>query len=158
MDSVTSADPQKWVEIFTDGACSGNPGPGGWGALLRYAGVERELSGAEIDTTNNRMELMAAIMALESLKKPCAVHLTTDSQYVRQGITQWLAGWIRNNWRTASKQPVKNRDLWERLAQAAMPHQVEWHWVKGHSDHPENERVDQLAREAIVTLRNGEQA
>ena len=155
MDSVTRAGPLKVVEIFTDGACSGNPGPGGWGALLRYGATERELSGADADTTNNRMELMAAIVALESLKQPCTVHLTTDSQYVRQGITQWLAGWIRNDWRTSAKQPVKNRDLWERLAAAAATHDVHWHWVKGHSDHPENERVDQLARDAIVALRNG---
>lgn len=141
------------VEIFTDGACSGNPGPGGWGAILRYGDREKELSGAERMTTNNRMELMAAIAALEALKRPVAVVLTTDSQYVRQGITQWLAGWKKRGWRTASKQPVKNQDLWERLDKAAAQHRVEWQWVRGHQGHPENERADALARAAIATVR-----
>ncbi|MBY6203403.1 ribonuclease HI [Halomonas denitrificans] len=137
------------VEIWTDGACSGNPGPGGWGALLRYRDSEKELSGGERDTTNNRMELMAAIRALESLKRSCRVHLTTDSNYVRQGITEWLPRWQRNGWKTASKKPVKNADLWQRLQEAASRHEVEWSWVKGHSGHPENERADRLATEAI---------
>jgi len=137
------------VEIWTDGACSGNPGPGGWGALLRYRDVEKELSGGERDTTNNRMELMAAIRALESLKRSCRVHLTTDSNYVRQGITEWLPRWQRNGWKTASKKPVKNADLWKRLQDAAARHDVEWSWVKGHSGHPENERADRLATGAI---------
>lgn len=136
------------VEIWTDGACSGNPGPGGWGALLRYRGVEKELSGGERDTTNNRMELMAAIRALESLKRPCSVHLTTDSNYVRQGITEWLPRWQSNGWRTAARKPVKNADLWQRLEAAAAPHEVRWSWVKGHSGHPENERADRLATDA----------
>ncbi|HEY1069465.1 MAG TPA: ribonuclease HI, partial [Thermomonas sp.] len=129
-----------------DGACLGNPGPGGWAALLRWRGVERELAGGEAQTTNNRMELMAAIAALEVLKEPCGVVLTTDSQYVRQGITEWMAGWLRRGWKTAGGDPVKNRDLWERLHAAASRHAVDWRWVKGHAGHPENERVDQLAR------------
>jgi ribonuclease HI len=134
------------VDIHTDGACLGNPGPGGWAALLCWRGVERELSGGEAATTNNRMELMAAIAALETLKEPCNVVLTTDSQYVRQGITEWMAGWIRRGWKTSGGDPVKNRDLWERLHAAANRHAVDWRWVKGHAGHPENERVDQLAR------------
>ena len=137
---------RKQVEVHTDGACLGNPGPGGWAALLRHAGRERELHGGEVYTTNNRMELMAAIAALEALREPCTVILTTDSQYVRQGILDWLANWIRRGWKTAGGDPVKNRDLWERLQAAAAPHAVDWRWVKGHSGHPENERVDQLAR------------
>ena len=137
---------RKQVDIHTDGACLGNPGPGGWGVLLHWCGVERELSGGEADTTNNRMELMAAIAALESLREPCEVILHTDSQYVRQGILEWMAGWIRRGWKTAGGAPVKNRDLWERLHQAAARHQVDWRWVKGHSGDPGNERVDQLAR------------
>ena len=141
---MTSA--RKHIEVHTDGACLGNPGPGGWAALLRWGKVERELSGGEPDTTNNRMELMAAIAALEALREPCTVILTTDSQYVRQGILDWLANWIRRGWKTAGGDPVKNRDLWERLQAAAAPHAVDWRWVKGHSGHPENERVDQLAR------------
>lgn len=141
------------VEIFTDGACSGNPGPGGWGALLRWKGTERELSGAEAHTTNNRMELMGAIMALESLKRGVAVRLYTDSTYVRDGITKWLASWKRRNWRTADNKPVKNVDLWQRLEQAVGAHRIEWHWVRGHDGHPENERVDVLARAAIKSLR-----
>jgi ribonuclease HI len=140
------------VEIFTDGACLGNPGPGGWAALLRWRGIDKLLSGGEQATTNNRMELMAAIMALESLKRDCEVHLTTDSQYVRQGIEQWVAKWRANGWRTADKQPVKNQDLWQRLAAAAERHRVRWAWVKGHSGHPENARVDSAARAAAVAL------
>ncbi|MFO1084048.1 MAG: ribonuclease HI [Reyranellaceae bacterium] len=141
------------VEIFTDGACSGNPGPGGWGAILRYGGHERELSGAEPATTNNRMELMAAIAALESLKRPCMVQLTTDSSYVRDGVTKWIHGWKRNGWRTADKKPVKNIELWQRLDAARAPHDVQWHWVRGHDGHPENERADRLARGAIRRMR-----
>ena len=141
------------VDAYTDGACSGNPGPGGWGALLRIGGRERELSGAEPATTNNRMELMAAISALEALKRPCKVRLYTDSTYVRDGVTKWIHGWKRNGWKTSDKKPVKNVDLWQRLDAARVPHQVEWIWVKGHSGHAENDRVDALARQAIVTLR-----
>jgi ribonuclease HI len=137
------------VEIYTDGACRGNPGPGGWGALLRYGDREKELYGAERTTTNNRMELMAAIAALESLKRPCDVVLTTDSQYVRKGITEWLPQWKRRGWRTADKKPVKNQDLWERLERAAQSHQLQWNWIKGHSGHPENERADGLANRGI---------
>lgn len=137
------------VEIFTDGACRGNPGPGGWGALLRYNERERELYGYQPVATNNQMELMAAIQALEALTRPCEVSLTTDSQYVRQGITEWMAGWKRKGWKTAAGKPVKNQELWQRLDAAAAKHQVTWHWVKGHSGHDENERVDQLANKAI---------
>ncbi|WP_455384202.1 ribonuclease HI [Acidihalobacter prosperus] len=137
------------VEIFTDGACRGNPGPGGWGALLSYGGTTRELSGAEAQTTNNRMELLAAISALEALKRPCKVVLTTDSVYVRDGITRWLAGWKRKGWRTASGSPVKNQDLWQRLDAAAARHEVRWEWVKGHAGHPGNEAADSLANQAI---------
>jgi ribonuclease HI len=140
------------VEIFTDGACRGNPGPGGWGAILRYRGRERELSGAEPETTNNRMELTAAIEALQTLKRPCSVELVTDSQYVKQGITAWLPGWKRRGWRAASGQPVKNQDLWEQLDALTRIHQVEWFWVRGHSGHPENERADRLANLAIDRL------
>ncbi len=143
---------RKRVEIFTDGACSGNPGPGGWGAVLRYGSAEKELSGGEPETTNNRMELMAAIAALEALKEPCEVHLTTDSQYLRKGITEWIHGWKRNGWRTSGRKPVKNADLWQRLEDAAARHDVHWHWVKGHAGHEENERADALAREAIRRL------
>ncbi|QQZ28303.1 ribonuclease HI [Thiothrix subterranea] len=141
--------PNNTVEIFTDGACRGNPGPGGWGALLRYNGVERELYGYQPLTTNNQMELMAAIQALETLKRPCDVILTTDSQYVRQGITEWLAGWKRKGWKTAAGKPVKNQELWQRLDVASAQHKIDWRWVKGHSGHAENERVDQLANQAI---------
>jgi len=137
------------VEIFTDGACRGNPGPGGWAALLRYGGVEKLLSGAEPDTTNNRMELTAAIEGLAALKRPGQVALTTDSQYVRQGITSWLPRWKQNGWKTAAKKNVKNQDLWQALDRLTRIHSVQWHWVKGHSGHPENERVDQAANEAI---------
>lgn len=140
------------VEIFTDGACRGNPGPGGWAAVLRYKDHEKVISGAETETTNNRMELMAAIEALESLKRPARVALTTDSQYLRQGIQQWMANWKRNGWRTSARQPVKNRDLWERLDAAAARHHIEWHWVKGHSGHPENEQADQEANKAIDAM------
>jgi ribonuclease HI len=151
-------DQKSVVEIFTDGACSGNPGPGGWGALLRWNGHERELSGAEASTTNNRMELMAAIVALESLKRGVTVKLYTDSTYVRDGITKWLHAWKKRAWRTADKKPVKNVDLWQRLEAALGEHKIEWHWVRGHSGHVENERVDLLARQAIKKLREGEQA
>lgn len=140
------------VEIFTDGACRGNPGPGGWGALLRYKGKEKTLHGGEADTTNNRMELMAAIVALESLTRDCKVQLTTDSQYVRQGITEWIHGWKKRGWKNSQKKPVKNADLWRRLDEAATQHHVEWHWVKGHSGHPENERADALANQGIDEL------
>ncbi|MGY6554721.1 MAG: ribonuclease HI [Wenzhouxiangella sp.] len=136
------------VQIWTDGACLGNPGPGGWGVVLRWNGSERELSGGEPMTTNNRMELEAAIQALDALKRPCSVVLTTDSQYVRQGITSWLSNWKRNGWKTASRKPVKNADLWERLDRSVLRHQVQWEWVKGHSGHPENERADALASAA----------
>jgi ribonuclease HI len=143
----------KRVVIHTDGACLGNPGPGGWAALLRYGAHEREVAGAEADTTNNRMELMAAISALESLSEPCAIDLHTDSQYVRQGITEWMPNWIRRNWKTAGGDPVKNRDLWERLHAATGRHRIAWHWVKGHSGDPDNERVDALARAAAEGVR-----
>jgi ribonuclease HI len=141
------------VEIFTDGACSGNPGPGGWGALLRYRGTEKELKGSESPTTNNRMEMMAAIQALEALKRPTTVILYTDSRYLHDGITRYLAVWKRNGWRTADKKPVKNTDLWQRLDQAVRAHDITWQWVKGHAGHPENERADALARAAIAELR-----
>ena len=141
------------VDIFTDGACSGNPGPGGWGAILRFNGVERELSGGETLTTNNRMELQAAIAALEALKRPCAVRVHTDSAYLRDGVTRWLPNWKRNGWKTADKKPVKNADLWLRLEAAAAGHAISWRWVKGHAGHPENERADELARLAIAALR-----
>ena len=134
------------VEIYSDGSCLGNPGPGGWGVLLRWRGVERELSGGEQDTTNNRMELRAAIEALNALKKPSQVVLTTDSRYVIQGINEWMAGWVARGWKTASKQPVKNQDLWQALHSAIQPHDITWQWVKGHAGHDENERVDTLAR------------
>lgn len=140
------------VEIFTDGACRGNPGPGGWGAVLRYGEQEKELCGGEAQTTNNRMELTAAIRALESLKRPCSVQLTTDSSYVRNGITEWLPNWKKRGWKTAAKKPVKNADLWQRLDQAVQAHQVSWYWVKGHSGHPENERADMLANRGIDEL------
>jgi len=142
----------KKVEIFTDGACKGNPGPGGWGALLRYGSVEKTLHGGEADTTNNRMELTAAIRALAALKQPCLVELTTDSQYVRKGITEWLIRWKQNNWRTASKEPVKNQDLWQALDEQVARHQVQWHWIKGHSGHRENEIADQLANRGVLEV------
>lgn len=138
------------VEIFTDGACKGNPGPGGWGAVIRSGGREKEVSGGEPMTTNNRMELLAAIRALEALKRPCEVVLHTDSIYVRDGISKWIHGWQRNGWKTADKKPVKNADLWQELLDAAAPHKVEWRWVKGHAGHPENERADRLACDAAA--------
>ncbi len=143
----------KSIEIHTDGACLGNPGPGGWAALLRYNGREREIAGGDSATTNNRMELMAAIMALETLSEPCHVILQTDSQYVRQGITEWMKNWVRRGWKTAAGAPVKNRDLWERLHLAAQRHSIQWNWVKGHSGDPDNERVDVLARDQALLLR-----
>ncbi len=139
----------KSVQIFTDGACRGNPGPGGWGVLLRYGTNEKESYGYQAETTNNQMELMAAIQALESLKHACDVTLTTDSKYVIQGITEWIKGWKAKGWKTASKKPVKNKQLWQRLEQAVKPHTIDWQWVKGHSGHEENERVDELANKAI---------
>ena len=140
------------VHIWTDGACKGNPGIGGWGALLRYGEREKELCGGEAHTTNNRMKLLAAISALEHLKRPCIVHLTTDSQYVRQGMLEWLANWRKRNWRRADGQPVKNADLWARLDEAAQRHQMHWHWIKGHAGHAENERADELANQGIRTV------
>jgi ribonuclease HI len=140
------------VAIWTDGGCKPNPGPGGWGALLRYGGREREISGAEAATTNNRMELTAAAMALETLTRPCRVVLHTDSEYVRNGITRWHTGWVRRNWRNAAGDPVANMDLWKRLLEAEKPHQVDWRWVRGHSGNPENERVDALATAARETM------
>jgi len=142
------------VEIFTDGACSGNPGPGGWGAILRIGERERELSGGDPATTNNRMEMMGAIAALETLKRPCRVKLFTDSRYLLDGATKWIHGWKKNGWRTADKKPVKNVELWQRLDTARAGHQVDWTWVKGHAGHPENERVDQLARSEIEKIRS----
>ena len=143
------------IVIYTDGACSGNPGPGGWGALLSWNGHEKELFGGERDTTNNRMELMAAIKALESLKRTGPIALYTDSTYVRDGITKWIHGWKRNGWRTAAKKPVKNEDLWKRLEAALVGHDVEWHWVKGHAGHPSKERADQLARDGVLQITGG---
>ena len=140
------------AEIYTDGACRGNPGRGGWAAVLRYKGHEKTLYGADPLTTNNRMELMAAIRALESLTRPCRVRLTTDSQYVQKGITEWMANWKRNGWKTAAKKPVKNADLWKRLDMAIAGHQIQWEWVRGHSGHPENELADELANRAIDEL------
>ncbi len=146
------------VEIFTDGACSGNPGPGGWAAILRYRRVEKELSGFEPVTTNNRMEMMAAISGLEALKRPCRVRLFSDSQYLRDGITKWIHAWKQRGWRTADKKPVKNVDLWQRLDAAAQRHQVAWEWVRGHAGHPENERADALARAAIAEAGRAERS
>lgn len=144
------------VDIYTDGACSGNPGPGGWGAILRYRGVEKELSGGAPDTTNNRMEMMAAIRAIESLKRPVRARVHTDSVYLRDGITRWLGKWKVNGWRTSARKPVRNMDLWQRLDAALADHDVEWIWVKGHAGHPENERADALARAAIKSLKDGD--
>ena len=141
------------VEVFTDGACLGNPGPGGWAALLRAGTHEKAFVGAEAMTTNNRMELMAAIAGIEALKRACRVAVTTDSQYVRRGVEEWMPRWKANGWKTSDKQPVKNRDLWERLDAALASHDVRWHWVKGHAGHAENERVDVLAREAAEAIR-----
>ncbi|WP_119271921.1 ribonuclease HI [Taklimakanibacter deserti] len=143
------------VVIHTDGACSGNPGPGGWGAILRYGGHEKELKGGETLTTNNRMELTAAIMALEALTRPAAVELHTDSQYLRDGISKWIHGWKRNGWKTSDKKPVKNAELWQRLDQALHRHQVTWHWVKGHAGHDDNERADELARAGMAPFKKG---
>ena len=139
----------KIVEIFTDGACSGNPGPGGYGSLLRYGDVSKEISGCALKTTNNRMEMMAVIEALRQLKKPCTVKLYTDSKYVLQGMTKWVSGWIKRDWINSQKKPVVNRDLWEQILSLSKPHQIEWKWVKGHKGHPENERCDRLARNAL---------
>jgi ribonuclease HI len=141
------------VEIATDGACKGNPGPGGWGALLRFGATERELSGGEPHTTNNRMELTAAIEALKALKRPCRVKLSTDSRYVMDGLTKWLKGWQKNGWKTADKKPVKNAELWQQLVDAAAPHRIDWVWVKGHAGHPDNERADRLASDAARAQR-----
>jgi ribonuclease HI len=141
------------IELYTDGACSGNPGPGGWGALLRFRGVEKELSGGENPTTNNRMELMAAIEGLKALKRPSAIRVWTDSVYVRDGITKWVHGWKRSGWKTADKKSVKNVDLWQALLAAAAPHDIEWRWIKGHAGHVDNERADALARGAIAATR-----
>lgn len=146
----------KQVHIFTDGACKGNPGPGGWGAIIRYGAHEKELSGGEPDTTNNRMEMTAAIVALETLIEPCAVVLTTDSKYLIDGITRWVAGWQRNGWKNASKQPVRNADLWHRLIDAGQRHSIDWQWVRGHNGHPENERADALACAAAEAVIAGE--
>lgn len=143
------------VDIFTDGACKGNPGPGGWGAVLRFGVTEKELSGGEPLTTNNRMEMMAAVEALRALKKPCRVTLHTDSKYVMDGITKWVFGWQKKGWRTADNKPVKNVEIWQELLAAAKPHQVTWTWVKGHAGHPENERADRLACAAAETFREG---
>jgi ribonuclease HI len=152
-DTQSSSSTRKFIEIYTDGACSGNPGPGGWGTILRFQGKERELSGGNPETTNNQMELQAAIEGLKALKEPCDVELYTDSQYLRQGITQWIHNWKRNGWRTADKKPVKNQQLWEELDALAQTHTVKWHWLKGHAGHPENERCDELARNEIDRLR-----
>ncbi|VEG90096.1 ribonuclease HI [Legionella spiritensis] len=142
------------VEIFTDGACKGNPGPGGWGALLRYQGQEKTLYGSETHTTNNRMELTAAIKALEALKRSCDVDIYTDSQYLRQGMTEWLAGWKKKGWRNSKREPVKNADLWQKLDELAGLHRIRWHWIKGHAGHPENEKADELANQAIEEMMN----
>lgn len=144
----------KTIEIFTDGACKGNPGPGGWGALLRYGGHEKRLYGGELETTNNRMELTAAIEALKALKRSCKVELTTDSVYVKNGINQWLKGWKAKGWKTAAKKPVKNKDLWQELDEQVSKHQINWHWVKGHSGHPENEIADELANLGVEKVLN----
>ena len=141
------------VEVYCDGACSGNPGPGGYGVILRYGGHEKELSGGEHETTNNRMELTGALVALESLKRPCRVVLTSDSQYLVKGMTEWISGWVKRGWKNSKKEPVLNRDLWERLLAQAEIHQVDWVWVRGHDGHPENERCDELARLAIEKVR-----
>lgn len=140
---------EKNVDLFTDGACRGNPGNGGWGVLLRYAGHEKELYGGERETTNNRMELTAVIMGLKQLRRPCRVQITTDSKYVMQGATEWLEGWKRRNWRTAAKKPVLNQDLWRELDCLTAEHEIDWHWVRGHSGHPENEKADRLANRGI---------
>ena len=146
------------VEIYSDGACRGNPGPGGWGAVLRYGQTERELLGSDPETTNNRMELTAVLTALRELRRPCRVRVTTDSKYVMEGVTRWMANWKRNGWRTAARKPVKNRELWEALDQELARHEVSWEWVKGHAGHPENERADALANEAIDRMHDADRA
>ncbi len=146
------------IEIFTDGACKGNPGPGGWGAVIRSGAHEKDMSGGEKLTTNNRMEMTAAIRALQALKRPCQVILHTDSVYLRDGITKWIHGWRRNGWRTADRKPVKNADLWQELLDAAASHRIDWRWVKGHAGHPENERADRLASDAALSMEAGEAA
>jgi len=151
---MASTDSNSSVEIYTDGACSGNPGPGGWGAVLRFRGTEKQINGGEDGTTNNRMELMAAIMALESLKRPCHVILHTDSVYVKEGITSWIRRWKQNGWRTSNKKPVKNVDLWQRLDEALSRHEVDWRWVKGHAGDPGNELADELARAGLMAARS----
>lgn len=143
----------KSVQLFTDGACKGNPGPGGWGAVLRFGAHEKQLFGGQANTTNNQMELQAAIEGLKALKEPCEVALTTDSQYVRKGITEWMTNWKKNGWRTAAKKPVKNAELWQALDEQCQKHQVSWYWVKGHSGHPENELADQLANRGVESVR-----
>ncbi len=153
---MVSAEQPDSVDIFTDGACSGNPGPGGWGVILRWRDNQRELYGGEPDTTNNRMELMAAIQALETLKRPVRASLHTDSTYVRDGITQWIHNWKKKGWKTANRKPVKNVDLWQRLDAALARHDVEWRWIRGHTGHPENERADELARQGIEEFARGE--
>ena len=153
-NSQVSEQDRKTIEIFTDGACSGNPGPGGWGAVLRFQGREKELSGGHPETTNNQMELHAAIEALKALKEPCSIELYTDSQYLRQGITLWIHNWKRNGWKTSDKKPVKNQALWEELDGLVKMHAINWHWLKGHAGHPENERCDELARNEIDRLRS----
>ena len=155
---MTAAKESKIVEVFTDGACLGNPGPGGWAALLRFGGREKELSGGEPETTNNRMELMAAIAGIEALKRACSVVVVTDSEYVRRGVEEWMARWKANGWKTSDKKPVKNRDLWERLGAALASHEVRWKWVKGHAGHVENERVDVLAREEALRFKEAREA
>ena len=149
-----AAGSKKEVTIYTDGACSGNPGPGGWGAILRFGEHEKELNGGEFETTNNKMELTAAIESLNALKEPCIVNLHTDSQYVKGGITGWIDGWKRNGWKTSAKKPVKNEELWRALEQARDRHDVSWHWVKGHAGHPDNERADELARQGMEPYKN----
>lgn len=155
---MTSEAHKKSVEIHSDGACLGNPGPGGWACLLRHEKTERELAGGEILTTNNRMELMAAIQGLEALKTPCHVSLYSDSQYVLKGISEWMPNWLKRGWKNSAGEPVKNQDLWQRLQLAASLHKVNWHWVKGHNGHPDNERVDQLARDQAIQIKNSEAA
>jgi ribonuclease HI len=152
-DAARETGPETLVELFVDGACSGNPGPGGWGAILRWRGHEKELSGGAPETTNNRMELTAAIEGLNALRRPAQVRVTTDSTYVRDGITRWLKDWKRRGWKTADRKPVKNEDLWRALEDAAARHAVTWHWVRGHAGHAENERADALARAAVATMR-----
>jgi ribonuclease HI len=152
-DATRETESETLVELFVDGACSGNPGPGGWGAILRWRGHEKELSGGAPETTNNRMELTAAIEGLNALRRPAQVRVTTDSTYVRDGITRWLKDWKRRGWKTADRKPVKNEDLWRALEDAAARHAVTWHWVRGHAGHAENERADALARAAVATMR-----